>query len=112
MSKLPPEAREKDLSYPRPLTEVPKDPSKPWYSAFAIGGNTLASCFKNMCADAGIKGIKTNHCLCATGASELFEAGFPEKLSKKELVIAPLKFYVYTSTQPSNNPSRLKDSDK
>ena len=32
-----------------------------------------------MCHDAGIGGHNTNHSLGATGASELFAAGVPEK---------------------------------
>ncbi len=39
--------------------------------------------FKDMCAEAGVSGHKTNHSLRATGASELFEAGVPEKIIKE-----------------------------
>ena len=48
-------------------------------SAFWI--STLASFLK--CSEAGITGHKTNHSLRATDASELFEAGVPEKIIKK-----------------------------
>ena len=37
-----------------------------------------------MCKEAGIVGCKTNHSLRATGASELFEAGVPEKIIKEQ----------------------------
>ena len=33
-----------------------------------------------MCAEAGIVGCKTNHSLRATGATDMFKAGAPEKL--------------------------------
>ena len=36
-----------------------------------------------MCHEAGITGRKTNHGLRATGASELFAAGVPEKIIKE-----------------------------
>ena len=39
--------------------------------------------FKDMCSEAHISGHKTNHSLRATGASELFEAGVPEKIIKE-----------------------------
>ena len=66
---------EKDLVYVRPLEKQPHDPSKPWYST-----DTLQQMVKKMCSDAGIGGHKTNHSLRATGASELFKRGAPEKL--------------------------------
>ena len=42
--------------------------------------HTLQQMVKKMCADAGIGGHKTNHRLRATGATELFKTGAPEKL--------------------------------
>ena len=48
ISKLPPEARERDFFYARPLYDIPKDPSKPCYCAAPISRNTLASCSKNV----------------------------------------------------------------
>jgi len=38
---------------------------------------------KDMCSEAGIDNHKANHALRATGASELFEAGIPEKIIKE-----------------------------
>ena len=35
---------------------------------------------KDICADAGIGGNKSNHTLRATGATELYQAGVPEKV--------------------------------
>ena len=80
ISKLPEEAKEKDLVYVRPLEKQPHDPSKPWYSAVPLGNHTLQQMVKKMCSDAGIGGHKTNHSLRATGATELFKRGAPEKL--------------------------------
>ena len=80
ISKLPQEAKEQDLVYVRPLEKQPHDTSKPWYSAVPIGNHTLQQMVKKMCSDAGISGHKTNHSLRATGATELFKRGAPEKL--------------------------------
>ena len=67
----------------RPLTAVPFEQGKPWFCSMPIGKNYLSSMFKDMCAEAGVSGRKTNHSLRATGASELFEAGVPEKIIKE-----------------------------
>ena len=58
----------------------PHVPSKPWYSAVPIRNHTLQQMVKKVCSDAGIGGYKTNHSLRATGATELFKRGAPEKL--------------------------------
>ena len=39
---------------------------------------------KKMCSDAGIGGHKTNHSLRATGATEFFKRGAPEKLIQEQ----------------------------
>jgi len=78
ISKLPEEAKIKDILYVRPLQKKPSDPSKPWYTSIPIGKHTLHT--KSMCAQAGICGHKTNHSLRATGATELYKRGAPEKL--------------------------------
>ena len=78
ISKLPLEAKEKDLFYVRPLQKVIAD--KPWYSSVPLGKHTLHSNLKNMCSEAGISGHKTNHSLRATAATEMFRCGAPEKL--------------------------------
>ena len=82
MSKLPKDAIEEDIFYACPLPVAPSDPSKPWFYAKPVGKNMLNSALKDMCAEAGISGHKTNHSLCATWASEMFEAGVPEKIIK------------------------------
>lgn len=83
ISKLPVQAKERDFFYARPLIAVPFDQKKPWFYSMPIGKNSLNSMFKDMCAEAGVSGHKTNHSLRATGASELFEAGVPEKIIKE-----------------------------
>ena len=55
------------------------DAKAAWFFIQPVGRNTLASMVKNMCSQIGVTG-KTNHSLCATGATRLFEANVPEKL--------------------------------
>ncbi len=80
ISKLPPAAVEKDYFYCRPLDNLPKDPSAPWFAASPLDKNVLGDMMKDICKDAGIVGSKTNHTLRATGASQLFAAGVLERL--------------------------------
>ena len=80
ISKLPTEAKDKDLFYIQPLQKVANDDNKPWYSSIPLGKHTLHAKLKNMCSDAGIGGHKTNHSLRATAATELFRRGAPETL--------------------------------
>ena len=77
INKLPSEAKEKDLLYVRPLDKKPQDPNLLWYSAVPLGKHTLQH---KMCAEAGVSGHKMNHSLRATGATELYKKGAPEKL--------------------------------
>ena len=42
--------------------------------------HTLQQKVRKMCAEAGVSGNKTNHSLRATGATELYKKGVPEKL--------------------------------
>ena len=80
ISKLPPVAKEKDIFYCRPLTNLPKDSSGPWYIGVPIGKNTLCSMVNDIFAEAGIYGNKTNHSLRVAGATSLFAAGVPERV--------------------------------
>ena len=68
-ARIPPTAFERDNFYLRPLAATPADPSKPWFSIQPIGWNSLQSMVKDMCAEAGVKGNKTNHSLRAAGAT-------------------------------------------
>ena len=54
---------------------------------------------KEICSEAGITGHKTNHSLRTTGASELFEAGVPEKIIKERTGHHSLEaLYIYEHT--------------
>ena len=56
---------------------------------------------KDMCHEAGIGGHKTNHSLRATGASEVFAAGVPEKIIKERTghrSLEALHIYEHTSS--------------
>ena len=80
LSKLPPKAREIDCFYMKPLgVHVIKQPSKPWFSCQPCGENKLSGMVKSMFERIGVGG-KTNHSLRATGATEMFRAGVPEKI--------------------------------
>ena len=85
ISKLPSEARKKDLFYVRPLDNITSDPNRPWYSSVPLGKHTLQSKFKNMCSEAEISGNKTNHSLRATAATEMFRHGVPEKFIQERI---------------------------
>ena len=83
ISKLPPEAIEKDLFYVRPMEKVNKRvrtyEQSVWYYSISIGRNKLSQMVPEMCKLGNISGHNTNHSLLATGAMELYEAQFPEK---------------------------------
>ena len=80
ISKLPPYAAERDLFYLHPLQQMPSDPNAPWYAPVPVGRDTLQKKFHIMCQQAGIAGNKTIRSLRATGATELYKNGVPEKL--------------------------------
>ena len=77
ISKLPLKAHETDSFYMKPLDIV--KPSGPWYSCQPCGVNKLMSMVKSMITSIGISG-KSNHSLRASGATEMFKAGVPEKI--------------------------------
>ena len=66
--------------YLRPMPSTSNDPRKPWYYSCPVGKNVISSMLKNMCSIAGIESHKTNHSLRATGATDMFRAGVPEKI--------------------------------
>jgi len=51
-----------------------------WYTAVAIGHNSLGNTVKRLCDSAGVQGYFTNHSLGASTATRLFEAGVDEQL--------------------------------
>ena len=79
ISKLPAEAKSMDLFYARPL-EHAKEEDDTWYYKKPIGRNKLSKMVSEMCELANIPGHHTNHSLRATGATELYTAGVPEKI--------------------------------
>ena len=101
LQKLPPEAKEKDIFYLKPLPVTPSDPSHPWFSSTPIGKNTLNNMLKQMCRSAGISETFTNHSFRAFGATKLFQTGVSEKLIQQRTghrSIEALRQYERTST--------------
>ena len=78
LSKLPQAAIDKDIFYCKLLERFDKDSH--WYSQQPRGKHTLANMVKSMFTEAGVDGTFTNHSLRATGATDLFQAGVPEKI--------------------------------
>ena len=81
---------------------MPVDPNAPWYASVPVGRDTLQKNFHLMCEQAGIKGNKTNHSLRATGATELYESGVPEKLIQERTghrSLEALRVYERTNVQ-------------
>ncbi len=113
ISKLPQEVKQKDFFYARPLKSTPTDPSKPWFATVPVGRNLLASMLRCMFSEAGITGHKTNHSLRATGASELFEAGVPEKIIQQRTghrSLDALRIYERTTIQQHQAVSNILGS--
>ena len=110
ISKLPPVAYEKDWFYMKSLGgDVISKPGKPWYAAQPCGENKLATMVKSMFAMIGVSG-KTNHSLRATGASEMFEAGVPEKIVQERTrhrSTEALRMYERTTTTQHMAVSRV-----
>ena len=74
LQKLPPEALENDVFYVQPEAFF-IDPTKSWFTAKPVGLNALGRMVRDICADAGIEGLKTNQSLRASGATN--QAGLP-----------------------------------
>ena len=110
-SKLPPEAFEKDNFYVQPVTSV--DPAKLWFTTKPVGRNTLSRMVKDICNKGRIEGNKTNHSLRATGVSELFQAGVPEKLIQERsghLSLDGLRQYQRTTVSQHEAVSKVLTS--
>ena len=57
---------------------------------------------KEMCWEGNVLGDKTNYCLRATGASNMFEAGVPQKVIRKRTghrSLQGLRHYEHTTAQ-------------
>ena len=80
LSKLPQEAFINDIFYLHPLEKTPSDSNTPWYSAVAVGKNTLEKRLSFICEQAGIEETITNHSLRATSATLIYMNEVPEKV--------------------------------
>ena len=110
ISKLPEEAKQKDLFYVRPLEKKPLELSKPWYSSVPLGKHTLQQKVKKICAEAGVVGCKTNHSLRATSVTDMYKAGAPEKLIQERTghrSIEALRTYERSSEEQHKTVSSL-----
>ena len=70
---------------------------------------------KDMCAEAGVKGNKTNHSLRAAGATQLFAAGVPEKVIQQRTghkSLDALRRYENTSEHQYRNASAILSHSK
>lgn len=75
LSKLHPKSQQLDCFYTQPLgVNAVSDPAKNWISA--------QPCYRIWLKMVGIEG-KNNYSLRATGATEIFRAGVPEKIIQK-----------------------------
>ena len=110
MSKLPAEAKAKDIFYVRPLEKMPSDDTKPWFTGVPVGRNKLSKMVPDMCKEAKISGHKTNHSLRATGATELYTAGVPEKIIQERTghrTLESLRMYERTSEKQQQAVSKV-----
>ena len=71
----------------RPLMSVPSDPSKPWYTKQRIGINTTKGIIPKIFENAGLQDKYSNHTLCVTSITRMFNAGITEKAILNDLVI-------------------------
>ena len=55
LQNLPPNAFKHDNFYLKPCSQIPKDPTAPWFTCNPVGKNTLAKMVKEMCDDANVK---------------------------------------------------------
>ena len=78
LAVIPPDAKENDVFYLKPVSKLSADPSSPWFTKSPIGKNRLGEMLKEMCRDAGIVGNYTNHSLRAYDATTLFQGGCSE----------------------------------
>ena len=62
------------------LTPLPKPKGNVWYSKAPMGHNTLSKIVSEMMKEAGFEGHYTNHSLCVTSATRLFDAEVDEQL--------------------------------
>ena len=88
ISKLPCEAKDKDLFYVHPMekpnSSTPTYKRSAWYYSIPVGHNKLAQTVPEVCKLENILRHKMNHSLRATGGIELYKAEVPEKNHPRE----------------------------
>ena len=78
LSKVPQEARGlNECFYLRPM--VRSSEVNLWFCKTPLGVHKIQSMVKDMCKDGNVYGNFTNHSLCATGATVLFNGGVPDQ---------------------------------
>ena len=107
-SKLPKEAIEEDLFY-LPLDKVSND-LPTWYVAPPIGKTNCT----RWCAHGGVE-TRTNHILRATGATDLYDDGVPEKLINERAShcsLDTIRMYEQTGDKQHHAISRILSSSR
>ena len=102
ISKLPSRIKEMDIFCARPLNQRQDDESAPWFAPVPVGRNIISKVVSHMCHEAQIDNHKTNHSLRATGATQLYHAGVPEKTIQQctgHRSLDSLRVYEHTSVQ-------------
>ena len=116
ISKLPQEAKEKDVFYVHPMEKLNKRATyerSSWYYSIPIGRNKLSQMVPEICRLGNIQGHKTNHSLRATGATELYEAEVPEKIIQERTghrSLECLRMYERTSERQQQAVSNILSS--
>ena len=83
---------------------------QPWFTTVPVGKNTSAKMAKEVYAEAGVGGQRSNHSLRATGATELYQAGVPENVIQERtghLSLTGLCEYKHTSGEQQAVVSRI-----
>ena len=104
ISKLPVEAKDKDLFYVHPV-EKPKLGAA-WYYSIPIGRNKLAQMVPEICRIGGISGHKTNLVSEPLVQWNYMKLKFLRRLSRRELVIGHLNAFECTK-EPAKNSIKL-----
>ena len=90
MKKVPKGALSKGAFYFHPVSKVSDIPGSEWCNSIPVGKNMLQKMLPMMCEEAGIA-RRTNHSLCATGATDMFLANIPEKVTQSHTSHLSLK---------------------
>jgi len=66
--------------YWKPKTDIPKNPSEPWYICQPVGKHKVNNgMVEQMCEGAHLHERKTNHSLRVSGTTSLYKGGGPER---------------------------------